>query len=106
MWEKEIGGQPNVVQDGKGKSDEDFAAGLPKGMTELKDLQGHLDCISGLAVGGVNSKFIFNYYYFYQSYFMIPIFECLGDKILRTIVLGHKNKSYFHFAIESGWKFA
>ncbi|XP_020211147.1 uncharacterized protein LOC109795977 [Cajanus cajan] len=52
LKEKEIGSQPNFVQDVKDKSDEDFAAGLSKGMTELKDLRGHLDCISGLAVGG------------------------------------------------------
>ncbi|ESW09462.1 hypothetical protein PHAVU_009G129300 [Phaseolus vulgaris] len=52
LREKEIGGQPNFVQDGKDKSDEDFAAGLSGGLTELKDLRGHLDCVSGLAVGG------------------------------------------------------
>ncbi|RDX64969.1 Protein translocase subunit SECA2, chloroplastic, partial [Mucuna pruriens] len=50
--EKEIDSLPNFVQDGKDKSDEDFAAGLSKGMAELRDLRGHLDCISGLAVGG------------------------------------------------------
>ncbi|KAL2339739.1 hypothetical protein Fmac_007679 [Flemingia macrophylla] len=52
LQENEIGARPNFFQDGKDKSDEDFSAGLSKGMTELKDLRGHLDCISGLAVGG------------------------------------------------------
>ncbi|KAK7282692.1 hypothetical protein RIF29_11669 [Crotalaria pallida] len=52
LQEKEDGGQPDFVEDGEDKSDEDFRAGLSKGMAELKDLRGHLDCISGLAVGG------------------------------------------------------
>ncbi|KAK7351098.1 hypothetical protein VNO77_10280 [Canavalia gladiata] len=49
---KEDGGQPDFVQDSRDRSDEDFVAGLSKGITEPKDLRGHLDCISGLAVGG------------------------------------------------------
>ncbi|TKY74232.1 Myosin heavy chain kinase B [Spatholobus suberectus] len=52
LQEKEIGGEPNCVQDGRDKSDKGFAAGLSKGVTELKDLRGHLDCISRLAIGG------------------------------------------------------
>ncbi|KAF7816817.1 protein translocase subunit SECA2, chloroplastic isoform X2 [Senna tora] len=46
--DKDNGGWPDFVQDGEENSDE----GLSKGMTELKDLRGHLDCITGLAVGG------------------------------------------------------
>ncbi|KAJ1382559.1 Zinc finger, RING-type [Sesbania bispinosa] len=52
LQEKEDDGQPDFVQDREHKSDENFVAGLSKGMTELKDLQGHLDCITGLAIGG------------------------------------------------------
>lgn len=58
---KEDGGQPDFLEDGEDKSDEDFVAGLSKGMTELKDLQGHRDCISGLVVGGMNFEFVFKH---------------------------------------------
>ncbi|KAL5192751.1 hypothetical protein HKD37_04G011746 [Glycine soja] len=40
LQEKESDSQPNFLQNGKDKSDEDFAAGSPKGMTEHKDLWG------------------------------------------------------------------
>ncbi|XP_028230618.1 uncharacterized protein LOC114410920 [Glycine soja] len=40
LQEKESDSQPNFLQNGKDKSDEDFAAGSPKGMTEHKDLRG------------------------------------------------------------------
>lgn len=63
------GGQPDFLHDGEGKSDEDFVAGLSKGMTEFQDLQGHLDCITGLAVGGMNPVLIFKQRNLYQSYF-------------------------------------
>ncbi|CAI8598328.1 unnamed protein product [Vicia faba] len=46
------GGQPEFLQGAENISDEDFAASLSQGMTELKDLQGHLGSITGLAVGG------------------------------------------------------
>ncbi|GAU25904.1 hypothetical protein TSUD_376230 [Trifolium subterraneum] len=52
---KEDGSQPDFLQGAENKSDEDFVASLSNrmtGMTELKDLQGHLGCITGLAVGG------------------------------------------------------
>ncbi|KAK7410624.1 hypothetical protein VNO78_01563 [Psophocarpus tetragonolobus] len=52
LQDKESNEKPNSVQDGNDKSDEEFAAGLPRGMTQIKDLRGHLDCISGLALGG------------------------------------------------------
>jgi len=68
---KEDGGQPDILQGAKNISDEDFTASISQGMIELKDLQGHLGCITGLAVGGMNSEFIFKHCYLYQSYFMI-----------------------------------
>ncbi|CAJ2667700.1 unnamed protein product [Trifolium pratense] len=52
---KENGSQPDFLQGAENKSDEDLVASLSNGMTgmtELEDLQGHLGCITGLAVGG------------------------------------------------------
>ncbi|CAK8567401.1 unnamed protein product [Lathyrus sativus] len=46
------GSQPEFLQSAENISDEDFAASISQGMTELKDLQGHLGSITGLAVGG------------------------------------------------------
>jgi preprotein translocase subunit SecA len=71
---KEDGGQPDFLQGAENKSDEDFVASLSNGMTgmtELKELQGHLGCITGLATGGLKSEFIFKCCNIYQSYFMI-----------------------------------
>ncbi|KAE9608956.1 putative [Myosin heavy-chain] kinase transcription factor WD40-like family [Lupinus albus] len=52
LQDNEDGGQPDFVGDGEDNRNEDFVAGLSKGMTEFNDLRGHLDCITGLAVGG------------------------------------------------------
>ncbi|KAI4337854.1 hypothetical protein L6164_016223 [Bauhinia variegata] len=48
LQEKQEGGEPDFSQDGEDQADE----GLSKGMVELTDLRGHLNCITGLAVGG------------------------------------------------------
>jgi hypothetical protein len=68
---KEDGGQPDILQGAENISDEDFTPSLSQGMIELKDLQGHLGCITGLAIGGMNSELIFKHCNLYQSYFMI-----------------------------------
>jgi len=39
--------------------DKNFLDGLSEGVIKFKDLQGHLDCITGLAVGGMNSIRLF-----------------------------------------------
>ncbi|KAI9072793.1 hypothetical protein K1719_045235 [Acacia pycnantha] len=51
LQDKEGGDAPNFVVDRKEKPG-DFVGGLSKEMTEVKDLRGHLDCITGLVVGG------------------------------------------------------
>ncbi|CAL0319428.1 unnamed protein product [Lupinus luteus] len=51
LQDNKDGGQPEFVGDGEDNSNEDFVAGPSKGMTEFNDLRGHVDCITGLAVG-------------------------------------------------------
>lgn len=70
LRDKDDGGQPDFVHHGEQNSDEDVGC-LSKGMTELKDLRGHLDCITGLAVGGINPNFTVIHCYLYQSSSMI-----------------------------------
>ncbi|XP_027339248.1 protein translocase subunit SECA2, chloroplastic isoform X2 [Abrus precatorius] len=101
LQEKEDGAQPDFVQYSKDKPDEDFVAGLSEGITELKDLRGHLDCISGLAVGGMNSKifhsndylFSFSGGYLFSSSFdkTVHVWSLQDFSHLHTF-RGHENK--------------
>lgn len=84
LQEKENGGRPDFVQDGEESSNEGFVEGLSKGKAEVKYLQGHLDCITGLAVGGINPAFIVIHINHFKSSSMIL---CLDDLKLKTVIL-------------------
>ncbi|MED6186302.1 hypothetical protein PIB30_065405 [Stylosanthes scabra] len=82
--EKEHDGLTDVVQDGEDKPAADLVASLSKGMTELKDLRGHMDCISGLAIGGG---------YLFSSSFdkTVKVWSSQDFSLLHTFK-GHENK--------------
>ncbi|WCJ44418.1 zinc ion binding [Euphorbia peplus] len=42
----------NVIQSDKIEVNKDFTEGLLDGNVKLKDMKGHLDCVTGLAIGG------------------------------------------------------
>ena len=69
------GDVPNFVQDGKKTPNGDFG-GSSKEMAEVKDIRGHLDCITGLAVGGVNPYFIVLYIYHSQLSSLVQLISC------------------------------
>ncbi|XP_057503100.1 uncharacterized protein LOC130786751 [Actinidia eriantha] len=52
LQEKNDNGREDVDQDGEVRMDGDLVEGLSGGHVKCIDLKGHLDCITGLAVGG------------------------------------------------------
>lgn len=63
-WEgTEDDGETDFNQTGKDRMDKHLVNGLSDGTVKYKDLRGHLDCITGLAVGGMDSSTCFNFIY-------------------------------------------